>query len=113
MKAARQQPEVGRDKTRVFNARDGGFTLIELLVMLAIIAVLVSLLMPVLSRAKGSARNVVCLNNLRQLGMCVQLYAVDYNDALPPNNFVYDIFSRQPLILGDSWCTNLAPFDTN
>jgi prepilin-type processing-associated H-X9-DG protein len=38
---------------------------------------------------------------------------MDNDDTLPPNNFVYDIFSDTPLINGDSWCTNLAPFDAN
>jgi prepilin-type processing-associated H-X9-DG protein len=69
--------------------------------------------LPVLSQVKDRARSASCLNNLRQLTLCFQLYAGDNDDFLPPNNFVYDIISDQPMVLGDSWCTNLAAYDTN
>ena len=91
--------------------KKNGFTLIELLVVIAIIGILAALLLPVLSRAKDRALTVACLNNLKQLQVCWQLYADDNNDILPPNNFVYDIFSQQPIDSADSWCTNLAPFE--
>src|SRR5208283_850318 len=42
-----------------------------------------------------------------------QLYSDDNDDKLPPNDFVYDIISDQPIDDGASWCTNLAPFDAN
>src|SRR5579863_5355893 len=94
-------------------ARRSAFTLVELLVVLGIIAILATLLLPSLIRAKASAQSAACLNNLKQLTLCVHLYGSDNDDYLPPNNFVYDIFSQQPLTLGDSWSTNLAPYDTN
>jgi prepilin-type N-terminal cleavage/methylation domain-containing protein/prepilin-type processing-associated H-X9-DG protein len=87
------------------------FTLIELLVVIAIIGILASLLLPALSRAKSQAVSVACLNNLKQLEVCWHLYAMDNEDILPPNNFVYDIISDTPIDQGASWCTNLAPYD--
>ena len=59
-----------------------GFTLIELLVVIAIIAVLVGLLLPSLAKARGSARQVRCLANMRSLGIAQQTYADDHRDRL-------------------------------
>ncbi len=59
-----------------------GFTLIELLVVVAIIAVLVSILLPALNRARDNTRSAVCLSNLKQTGSASLMYAQEYNDAL-------------------------------
>ena len=84
-----------------------GFTLVELLVVIAIIAILAAMLLPALSKSKSRSQSIACLNNLRQLSICWQLYAGDYNDLFVPNN---NIAGRTP---GPSWCQGTGILETN
>jgi len=63
--------------------RRAGFTLIELLVVVAIIALLISILLPALARARGQARQLQCLTNLRSMGDAARIYAGDNRDFIP------------------------------
>ena len=70
----------------IFLRSRGAFTLIELLVVIAIIALLVGTLLPSLASARGSARSIKCLANLRTLGISIQQYADDSHDRLPKSS---------------------------
>ena len=80
--AKRRVSRPAEDPSRPLRA----FTLIELMVVLAIIALLASLLLPVLGQAKAKARATQCLSNLRQLHLGWTLFIGDHDDALPPIN---------------------------
>lgn len=59
------------------------FTLIELLTVMAIVAVLAGLLLPVLSAARARAREAACLSNVHEIGIAIMSYVADYRDRLP------------------------------
>ena len=79
--------------------RRRGFTLIELLVVIAIIGILAAMVFPVFARARESARKAVCLSNVKNLGLAIQMYLGDNNDTLPPEEHrseVFDFFNAIP-----------------
>ncbi len=63
-----------------------GFTLVELLVVVAIIALLVSILLPALGQARKQAKKLVCSSNMRQIGIAINAYTIDSKNHLPPSS---------------------------
>jgi prepilin-type N-terminal cleavage/methylation domain-containing protein/prepilin-type processing-associated H-X9-DG protein len=77
------------------------FTLVEMLVVIAIIALLAGLLLPVVSRAKEAGRSAACLSNLHQIGIALQVYVDGNNNRLP--------VMRDRLVSTNSTATNALP----
>ena len=75
-------------RNRVYGARTKGFTLIELLVVVSIIALLIGLLLPALTRARDSARLMQCLSNLHSIMLSNSMYQDDNNDDMPIRSVV-------------------------
>jgi prepilin-type N-terminal cleavage/methylation domain-containing protein/prepilin-type processing-associated H-X9-DG protein len=86
--------------------RSKAFTLIELLVVIAIIAVLLGILMPGLQAAKERGRRLKCMNNLRQIGVAVHMYANDARGMVPMNpkvgDWLWDVPRRTANLLTDN-----------
>jgi prepilin-type N-terminal cleavage/methylation domain-containing protein len=80
-----------------------GFTLIELLVVIAITAILATLSAPALSRAKFQARNTVCKNNLRQVGLALRMYVDTYEAYVPTVITTTQLYTIE-------WDQSLEPF---
>lgn len=88
-----------------------GFTLIELLVVVAIIAVLAGLLLPALAKARARVQTTACMNQLKQLQLCWQLYTDDNGDVMPPNKWAGDASGATSL--AGSWVVGDTRVDLN
>jgi len=86
-----------------------GFTLVEILVVVGIIAVLVAIALPVLSRARGAARKAKCAGHMRQCGLAVEMYAGDYDDMLPMIR--HNLDWQGPALT--PWYEAIAPYTRN
>lgn len=83
----------------MFTRVQKAFTLIELLVVISIIALLLSVMIPSLNRARMSAQNVVCKTNMNQYFLAITMYTDDHNGRFPyPWEVIYNDEG------GDKWC---------
>ena len=89
------------------NRNRHAFTLIELLVVIAIIAILAAILFPVFAQARGKARQISCLSNVKQTCLGAQMYAQDYDETFPrmDNN-------GSAYYAGFASCNETGPTDT-
>ena len=84
----------GKCHARAASTRGHGFTLVELLVVIGIIAILISILVPVVGKARRSANDVYCRSNLKQVSLATRMYANDNFDRYPDGYTLGGAFVR-------------------
>ena len=84
--------------------RRRAFTLVELLVVIGIIAIMISILMPALTKARDKANAVKCASNERQIFLACQMFAQDNKDALPRCSFASDTAADKAVEMYSHWC---------
>jgi len=85
------------------------FSMIELLVVIAIIGILSSLLLPALGKAKGKAKAIICLGNLKQIYLCAELYCNDYPGTYRIPSRIGDIYAYWHKLLLSEGYVNYPP----
>lgn len=90
---------------RVYSKVRTGFTLIELLVVISIIGILVSMLLPSLTRARAVTKAAVCANNLKQLGVGIALYSDNSSGRIPPSLIKDPVTNDHP-----TWAEHIAVY---
>src|ERR1700683_4752756 len=90
--------------------RVSAFTLVALRVVIGSIALLISILLPALNKARAQAQTVACLSNLRQMGNMLLIYANDNHQSLPPG--FSDPTGSQQMISGNDTSWDLILWST-
>src|SRR5437763_12192283 len=104
------------------NHRKKAFTLVELLVVIGIIALLISILLPALGKAREAARTVACASNARQVALAMRLFAQEHRGYRPALSdkawayqndptrsiWVYRSGTNPPVLL--DWASSLLPY---
>jgi prepilin-type N-terminal cleavage/methylation domain-containing protein len=88
-----------------------GFTLIELLIVIAIVAILTAILVPVFAQAREKAHQTQCITHLRQIGTAFKLYIQDYDEQFPAGNGPDEI--RQASDAWGMWYQQIQPYLRN